>query len=99
MKKQVTDNCLLESMLMGERYTARRLASTHGASEHDVRQQLIRLAEAGLLRNEVFGKAFVYAKVAIISAGLPAMAQMKISREMQVAMERTKELRRHKSKF
>jgi hypothetical protein len=99
MKKQITDTALLDSMAMGERYTARRLALTHNTHEIDVRKQLIRMADAGIVCNEVIGRANVFAKVATMSAGLPPMAPMKVSREMRAAMERTKELRRYESKF
>jgi hypothetical protein len=99
MKMQITDTALLDSMAMGERYTARRLALTHNTHEIDVRKQLIRMADAGIVRNEVMGRANVFAKVASFTVGLPPMAPMKISREMRAAMERTKELREHESKF
>lgn len=99
--KTVSDRVLLDSMIMGEHYTARRLASTHNINERDVRITLARLvnADPSPLRTQRVNNTFVFARVATLIAGLPPMAPMKISREMREAMERTKELRVHESKF
>lgn len=94
----ITSAMILAVMKEGQNYHAKSIAETFGIGTPEMRRMLNAAALEGLINRDIVGGVQLYSRPTA-RGPMTALRKLRISPEMQRAMERCGELRIYKSKF
>lgn len=94
----ITSAMILAVIKPGQNYHAKSIAETFGIGTPEMRRMLNAAALEGVINRDIVGGVQLYSRPTE-RGPLTALRKLRISPEMERAMERCKELRVHPSRF
>ena len=94
----ITSAMILAVMKPGQNYHAKSIAETFGIGTPEMRRMLNAAALEGVINRDIVGGVQLYS-LPTARGPMTALRKLRISPEMQRALERCGELRFYKSKF